>query len=68
MSGFELDAGLRILPESIRWLIVNKKPEEARKIIERAARWNGVVIPERVFEEELVVIVSTKFSLLHLVL
>jgi OCT family organic cation transporter-like MFS transporter 4/5 len=42
-------------PESIRWLVQNNKPEEARKMVEKAAKWNGVVIPEDVLERELAV-------------
>lgn len=45
---------VRLFPESIRWLVVNNRPEEAEKIVLKAARWNGVTIPDDVLKRELV--------------
>ncbi len=42
------------MPESVRWLIANKRPDEARAIILKAARMNGVTIPNDVIDRELV--------------
>ncbi len=35
----------RVLPESVRWLITQKKYEEAKKIILKAAKTNGKTVP-----------------------
>lgn len=34
-----------MIPESIRWLILHEKPEKARKIIKRIAKFNKVPAP-----------------------
>lgn len=39
-------------PESIRWLIVMDKPEQATAIIKRAAKWNGVEVPDNILLHE----------------
>ncbi|XP_078617688.1 organic cation transporter protein-like isoform X1 [Branchiostoma floridae x Branchiostoma japonicum] len=36
--------------ESPRWLLANGRTEEAREVIDRAAKINGVEIPEKVYE------------------
>ena len=40
------DCATRVLPESIRWLITKKRFDEARKLIEQAAKMNGKPVPE----------------------
>ena len=37
------------MPESIRWLISNGRTEEAKKIIERAAKENKKAVPYHLF-------------------
>jgi hypothetical protein len=37
---------IRIVPESIRWLISKQRYEEAGKLISKAAKVNGKVIPD----------------------
>jgi OCT family organic cation transporter-like MFS transporter 1 len=44
----------RFLPESPRWLIAQKRNTEARTIFARAARMNGVIIDEDVYDRGLV--------------
>ncbi|XP_066276612.1 organic cation transporter protein-like [Branchiostoma lanceolatum] len=39
-----------LAPESPRWLMASGKVEETRKTIKRAARMNGVVIPDKVYD------------------
>ncbi|KAL8592115.1 hypothetical protein ACOMHN_032585 [Nucella lapillus] len=34
------------MPESVRWLLVHDRVEEAQAILQRAARWNGTRAPE----------------------
>ena len=36
----------RFLPESCRYLLVNKRYDEAVKQLERVARWNGKPMPK----------------------
>ena len=50
---------LRFLPESCRYLLVNKRHEEAVKQLEKVARWNGkpmpkveLEVPKQVVEEK----------------
>ena len=38
-----------LVPESIRWLISNGRTEEAKKIIERAAKENKKAVPYHLF-------------------
>ncbi|ESO88919.1 hypothetical protein LOTGIDRAFT_153985 [Lottia gigantea] len=38
------------LPESVRWLLTQKKNEEAQKYLEKAAKTNGVVLPTEFME------------------
>ena len=38
----------RLIPESPRWLFARNRDEEARNIIERMARVNGVQVPKMV--------------------
>lgn len=33
------------MPESPRWLLANGRIDELRKIIEKAAKWNGIRLP-----------------------
>ncbi|KAL5968785.1 Solute carrier family 22 member 5 [Taenia solium] len=40
-----------LLPESPRWLILNGKYEEYRKILATLAKWNGMSLPEEFFDE-----------------
>ena len=35
----------RFLPESCRYLLVNKRQDEAMQQLEKVARWNGKVMP-----------------------
>ena len=35
----------RLVPESIPWLITKRRNDDAYRIIQRAARWNNVEIP-----------------------
>ncbi len=37
--------GFRIVPESARWLVSQKRYEEADKILQKAARFNNVELP-----------------------
>ncbi len=58
----------RIVSESIPWLVAKGRIREAKQILERAARWNKVQLPEKyrlTIEEErmLKIIVSTQSML-----
>ena len=37
----------RIIPESVPWLIAKSRDEEAKTILETAARWNGIDLPQK---------------------
>ena len=37
----------RLIPESTRWLITKKRYEEARELINQAAKMNNKFVPER---------------------
>ncbi|KAI8502713.1 hypothetical protein Bbelb_194150 [Branchiostoma belcheri] len=39
-----------LAPESPRWLLTNHKTEEAKSVIRRAAKQNGVEIPKKIYE------------------
>ncbi|KAK3888657.1 hypothetical protein Pcinc_007270 [Petrolisthes cinctipes] len=41
-----------IMPESVRWLVSQGRKEEAIKIINRAAKVNGVEVPKHLLEEK----------------
>lgn len=41
----------RIVPESARWLVTQHKYEEADKILQRAAKINGVHLPEKWWDQ-----------------
>jgi hypothetical protein len=41
----------RILSESIPWLVLNGKIEEAERVMKRAARWNKITLPDRIFTD-----------------
>ena len=44
----------RLISESIPWLVAKGRIRDAKKILEKAARWNNVELPEkyRLTEEE----------------
>ena len=52
--GFVLFFSLRLISESIPWLVAKGRIRDAKKILEKAARWNNVELPEkyRLTEEE----------------
>ena len=41
----------RIVPESARWLVNQKRYEEADKVLRKAAKTNGVTLPDRWWEQ-----------------
>ncbi|KAK8719526.1 hypothetical protein OTU49_013981 [Cherax quadricarinatus] len=41
-----------IMPESVRWLVAQDRKTEARKIIERAARFNAVEVPKYMLDDD----------------
>ncbi len=40
----------RVIPESVRWLVANKKYTEAECVLRKAAKFNGVSLPEDPFD------------------
>ena len=38
---------LRIIPESLPWLIAKNRMAEAKRVLQTAARWNKVTLPEK---------------------
>ncbi|CAD5218745.1 unnamed protein product [Bursaphelenchus okinawaensis] len=40
-----------LIPESARWLVSQKRFEDADKVIRKAARWNKTTVPEKWWEE-----------------
>ena len=45
-----------MVPESVRWSLVNERVEEARRTVSRAAKCNGVTVPDEVIDAELVLL------------
>ncbi|XP_070567616.1 organic cation transporter protein-like [Ptychodera flava] len=41
-----------LLPESIRWLVQQRKYGKARKLLQKAAKMNKATLPENLFDEE----------------
>ena len=41
----------RLVPESARWLVNQKRYEEADKVLRKAAKTNGVTLPDRWWEQ-----------------
>lgn len=46
-----LRVSTRYLPESARWLLARGRKEEAKKELLRAARVNGVTLPDNFMEK-----------------
>ena len=41
----------RLIPESARWLLSKGRTEEAEVVIQKAAKTNGVSLPENIFKD-----------------
>ena len=55
----------RLVPESLRWLVSQKKYDEAAAVVKRAAKFNGLKVPQHLLhtkDEHLTLIVSGKDS------
>ena len=48
VDGVDIRHCIRILPESLPWLVANDRADEAEKILQNAAKWNKVSMPERI--------------------
>ncbi|XP_071955146.1 organic cation transporter protein-like isoform X2 [Antedon mediterranea] len=52
LPGFLSIALYPVIPESVRWLLSQKKVEEAAEIINKAAKVNKVKLPDGIFDEK----------------
>ena len=42
----------RFIDESIPWLVANKKTKQAEQILRKAAKINGITLPDHIFSKE----------------
>ena len=42
--------GNRFAPESLKWLLLNNRPEETKRIVHMVAKFNRAIIPSAVYE------------------
>ena len=41
----------RFLPESIPWLVVNNRVDQAEEVLKKAAKFNGITLPDKFLEK-----------------
>ena len=41
----------RFVPESARWLLSKGRTQEAEEVVQKAAKTNGVSLPEKIFKD-----------------
>ncbi|XP_069178058.1 organic cation transporter protein-like isoform X2 [Procambarus clarkii] len=49
---FLLISYMWLMPESVRWLVAQGRKDDAVKIIERAAKFNGVEVPKHLLQDQ----------------
>jgi len=48
---FHFNASFSIMPESLRWLILKNRVEDAESLITKVTRWNKCAFPKTAWED-----------------